>query len=714
VVVTARKREERLRDIPIAASVLDAELLEKRGVIMETGGIVSASPGARFNDLTFTVLSEVSLRGSGTARGTNAETGVGLYANGVYVGGGLQFARNYTRLDFFDLERAEVLRGTLGALYGRNAVGGAVNLIAQQPEFERYGRMMLDYGADIDKKLVHAIGNANLNDHLAFRVSAEYIDQDEGLYHNTTLDRYVDEMHDWLVRGQMRYQNGALDVNLLGQSMDQHIGGGQATLVQPAGTGCPATATQVCYLQDYEQVRYQYPHDSLDDVVQDVEQGVLTVTYEFSGAILSSVSSYRRRFTRFFSDADLMDAATLAQLRAGGIVTGGANMRTDRYQDLEDTTKTIYQDLHLTSRGSGPLTWMIGTEYVDIDGLYTPIQVTAPPAGAGTTSTLDYQSWAGYGSLGYDVTERVNLSGEIRYTKDEKDFDTFGFNVPSNVVTAPLRVLTFSNSNVSYNAVASLKVNPQWLAYAKFGTGYRAGGFNTAVDPPPPAMPPRPVQPTFDNEESETFEIGVKGDVTRSFYTTLSAYWTTVDGPLTQVDNGCFLGNPVCSARPANYAVNGGEAEIWGVEVEGTLRVELGSSSTVLRVAGSRQNGEFKGGAYDGFTVPQTPDWLATANLDVNVPLGSVVSAFIFNLNYRGQWGGFEGVAVGTEPPVEMSDFQVIDVRAGLRFGREGNSELAVYGSNVTDDQFTLLEAATSVRWSRPRTWGIQFRQRWD
>lgn len=98
----------------------------------------------QFNNTGAPSTSELSIRGSGTARATSADSGLGLYRNGVFIAGGIQFGRNFFRADLFDLERVEMLRGTQGALYGRNAVGGAINMIFARPQFVESGRLDLE------------------------------------------------------------------------------------------------------------------------------------------------------------------------------------------------------------------------------------------------------------------------------------------------------------------------------------------------------------------------------------------------------------------------------------------------------------------------------------------------------------------------------------------------------------------------------------------
>ncbi len=96
-------------------------------------------PGVRFNDLQSPNLSEVSIRGSGTERATGADFGVGLFVNGAYVGSSILGGRNFKTVDFFDLERIEVLEGPQSALYGRNAEYGVVNIVSARPKFDTSG-----------------------------------------------------------------------------------------------------------------------------------------------------------------------------------------------------------------------------------------------------------------------------------------------------------------------------------------------------------------------------------------------------------------------------------------------------------------------------------------------------------------------------------------------------------------------------------------------
>src|SRR5882757_6889834 len=117
IVVTARRRDEKLSDVPTAVSVIDAQSLSDRGGATDTRELLADQPSVRFNNLNSTITSEISIRASSTARATNGDPSVGLYRDGAYIAGGGIGGRNFTRIDLLDIGRVEVLRGTQGALY---------------------------------------------------------------------------------------------------------------------------------------------------------------------------------------------------------------------------------------------------------------------------------------------------------------------------------------------------------------------------------------------------------------------------------------------------------------------------------------------------------------------------------------------------------------------------------------------------------------------
>src|ERR1700761_6422315 len=164
LVVTATKREESLRDIPMTVSAVTANQLQATGPVESTGDLLRTIPGVRFNNLQAPNLSEISIRGSGTERATGADSGVGLFVNGAYAGSSTLGGRSFKNIDFFDLDRVEVLEGPQSALYGRNAEFGVVNVVLAKPKFENSGQINETYTDKLDQNLLTAVGNYAVND----------------------------------------------------------------------------------------------------------------------------------------------------------------------------------------------------------------------------------------------------------------------------------------------------------------------------------------------------------------------------------------------------------------------------------------------------------------------------------------------------------------------------------------------------------------------
>ncbi len=181
IVVTARRREESIRDVPGTISAVTADQLESKGPIAGSGDLLNTVPGVRFNDVASENLAEVSIRGSGTQRATGADSGVGLFVNGAYAGSSTLGGRNFKALDYFDLERVEVLEGPQGALYGRNSEFGVVNIILAKPKFENSGYVRDMWTFDLDQNRVAGVVNQVVSDQVAVRFGAEHYDQIAGL-----------------------------------------------------------------------------------------------------------------------------------------------------------------------------------------------------------------------------------------------------------------------------------------------------------------------------------------------------------------------------------------------------------------------------------------------------------------------------------------------------------------------------------------------------
>lgn len=706
VVVTARRREERLSDVPVAAAVLTDQTLADRGGVSSALELLSGQAGVRFFNTTSQVNSEVSIRASPTARATSADPSVGLYRDGAYIGGGAVGGRSYNRNDLFDIGRVEILRGTQGALYGRNAVGGAINIIAQEPVFANTGFVDVKYGVENESPQVQAVANLVVNENIAVRVGADYIDQQGGFFYNPQNDVYFDRQNTLGVRGQIRYRNDDTDVTFLAERLEGDIPAITFRLVIPPQPAFPRGVTQP---------EYEYDWSLAPSATLDFSAATLRFQREFGSATLSSTTAWRERKSSYQFDADAVNPVSLAADRAAGLVLIPIDPGQDSF--VQDTSNIFNQNIHLTGLAAQDrLAWLLGAEYYQLESdSFSALRRTPTPLnpsiGQRSPVLLEYKSWAVFGSLGYDLTEAFNLSVEARYTSDEKTMEARRFDAGTG---APVGGAQFSfdaetsPDNVSYNVIASYDLTEDLLAYAKVGSSYRSGGFNTNL-----GVPQQPVQvpAAYDDETSDAIEIGLKGDLGRHFNFGLAAYRNQTENLIVQTDNGCFLGHPACPTLAVSFLTNAGEAESSGVELETSTRVDLAGGVLRLRVNVSAQDGEVTSGVYEGEPLAQVPDWIYGADLNWSRPVFGD-SQFRVNLNYNGQRGGLqELVRPGTATPnFDLPDIDILNARLALQIG---DIEYAVFGTNVTDNKFTIFASPTSQRLNEPRNYGFQIRYRW-
>lgn len=142
VTVTAQRREQKLQDVPVAVTAFNAQQLEARGIenILDLN---SLSPGLQISQTAATsTISQIFIRGIGEINPAIFwDTGVGIYLDGVYIG-----KSQGSVFDAVDLERVEVLRGPQGTLYGRNTIGGAINLVTRKPSGQFNGQAQVEVG----------------------------------------------------------------------------------------------------------------------------------------------------------------------------------------------------------------------------------------------------------------------------------------------------------------------------------------------------------------------------------------------------------------------------------------------------------------------------------------------------------------------------------------------------------------------------------------
>jgi iron complex outermembrane receptor protein len=709
LLVTARKREERLRDVPVAATALSAEDIRDQGGLLNAQALLSNSPGVNFANTANALTSDVSIRGSGTSRATNAEAGVGLFRNGAFIGGGNVAGRTFSGIDLFDVQRVEVLRGVQGGLGGRNASGGSINVVTARPTDKFEGYVLGSIGIH-EKREIEAVLNVPINEYFSTRFSVDYGKKPKGFYHLYVIDEYADATEREFFRGQLNFKNGPFSANLMVERANERVPGLIYQLVTFANANFP---------QGYFTDKYDTPWNSPSQGKQRLSDLEFTTTTELGWATLSTIVNLRDRRGQNQYDRDALSRQFFDVLSAmpGRVSAAGLNtIRAADYNqggDQIDHARISYYDAHLVGAANG-VDWLVGGEWYLLNDTTSNILAKSPtPAsnnfGTITRGKLRFSSYAVYGSLGYDLTEQVNLSGDLRYTNDNKDFLSrqFLFVTDTPVTTPALNPTASSNDdNISYTATISYKPTSLMLFYAKVGSAYRAGGFNGNLgDPRQPIAPP----PSFDNETVTAYEVGFKGNLAPNVYVTAAAYSNRYKNLVIQGDNGCRANNPACPVQATSFAFNAGPARLWGVEVEATARARVAGGNLRVTVGGSRQGGHVTGGIYDGFKQPQQPKWTETFTVNYRRDLAEDLSGYI-NVNGSARQGGVQEANQTTL----LHDYVLFNVRAGVTWKQY---DLTGFVNNAGQESYLVFHAPSATgdvrRYNLPRTWGVQLRYAW-
>ncbi|HVK79410.1 MAG TPA: TonB-dependent receptor, partial [Verrucomicrobiae bacterium] len=526
ITVVARRRAESLDAVPSSADVVTAQTLEDAAV--ENGkdlsrlvaGVQVLDNGTGLND-------EMIIRGEGGTRQNNIEPGAGLYRNGVFIAGGNVGGRNFVGLDFFDVEQVEILRGPQGAYFGRNAIGGAINVISARPSGEHSLDLRVDYGSQ-ERAGLEAVANTSIGD-LELRFGGFYAEQNDGWYTSTRTGRVLDYSErsgvrlsaevepspNWRFYGVVEY--GAEDAPAP-QVFEYALAMNDPPYNDPGPTG-------------YSVDRFEKPLDLDPRMTRDTFNTLFQAEWDMGFAELVSITGFRERNATSDTDADFNAASAVA--RALTATSYG-----------EETFQRIVQDTRLQSDGDG-FRWMIGVEYNKVDSDFaqnlTPIVPTSLPAGcAGGVCTLpvaqatarsvyrdvrsdiDDTSWAAYGSVSWDIASNLELSFDLRYTRDEKNFvslETRRLDNPATPANEQVQLLIDETRefevftpgvSVNYSLANGGSI------YGRLATGYRGGGFNNDPGEPNDGVSDIALPRSFEPEYVTSFELGTRGRLARA------------------------------------------------------------------------------------------------------------------------------------------------------------------------------------------------------
>ncbi len=474
IVVTAQKRAQDVQDVPLAITAFSSESLRLKGIDSPESLQIS-TPALTVGENLAGAGAQVTIRGIGAeALPPGGDPGVPLHINGHYTQ-----SSAYVLRDFLDVERVEVLRGPQGTLYGRNAIGGNINIITKRPTEEVEGMVSIALG-NYEKRLAQAVLSGPLTDSLRGRlaISDEVRDgyvEDVGLDTDRAISDYTS------VRGSLEF-----DVT---ESIEVF---GSAYYFDDKGNSLFVDA-----LTTDPENPFLVSHNSPTETLDTAFGGSIDVTIDLGAMEIVSLSAFDESERDAVLDLDGTDT-----IRSHGA--------------WFNAFKTFSQELRLVSTGDQKLDWVLGAFYYNessdlaIDGLLDIPIFSSLPGMPRTRLLAQYnvksESLAAFAHLVYDLSDQFELVGGLRYSYDKKIYDFFGQNLTPEGLTAPvipaipvdLKEDTWDQ--LTWRLGVNYHISDDHMLYVSWSRGYKAGGFS--ID--------GRVQGGFDPESVLAYEGGLK------------------------------------------------------------------------------------------------------------------------------------------------------------------------------------------------------------
>lgn len=664
VEVTAQRRLEPLQDIPAAVNSLSAKQIESRG-ITSTADFVAAIPNMSF-DASYTHLNSfVVLRG--VTQLNNADSPVAIVVDGVPQNNQKQF-----RMNLVDIERIEVLKGPQGALYGRNALGGAVNIVTKAPSdrLEGFAGVSLANGKDVTLNggISGPIGDSGTT----FRLTAQNR-HSGGLIQNDYLDRKIDGIdHDSLVRGRLSFHPStdlSVDIQAGWNDFradaihDSIVPGGDVTKVVNPATNM-----------------FGKSYGSVADISAKVDWTTRKGT-------LTSITAYTELKESNRGDVDFSNPRDLPN----GFLDLG--FQAGQGQDLR--VRMTSQELRFTSPDTDPIRYIAGVYalrthrdittrvFVDVDGSLGQydnpalVFVDQPESNRNTATAL-------FGQVDVDLSKQTTVSAALRYDRDAR--------TQTNLLTGDQRELT--SSKTQPKLTLSHKLSADSMAYASVSTGFRSGGLNT------------PSQPDFRPETLTNYEVGTKN--------TLLGGAMVVNLALFEAHSKDFQYFYVEAASGSQILANIDKVRIRGLDFDmrwratrqWTVDAGLGVTDSIIRANAALPDTV-------GKHTPKSTPLKATIGAQYDWQFGAGTMMVRGDLEHRSKryW---EPDNLATQPAIDLVNLRAAYTAAGDRW------TVALWCKNLTNE--ASYTDVNSPRWSglpytiawraEPRTFGVDAKLR--
>jgi iron complex outermembrane receptor protein len=724
IIVTARRRDEKLQDVPVVISAFNRQQLEA----FAAGGfedIAALTPGLIIDEGGGAGQGSISLRGVTTGvLNTSSDQAISINIDGVQLSNA-----DALRFGQFDMEQLEVLKGPQALFFGKNSPGGILTVRTSDPTRQVFSAVSGSYESSSHEKVGQATLSGPITTTLAGRLFLRLSDED-GQVRNAApgvADKRGQRLRDQFARLTLTWRpTDALDTRFklsYGNSK-----GGNQNIEQRFG--CAATGAVSGPVDDCQ--------FNKTVVKADPDPRLATVHPTFTATPSGRV---RPLLTSLEANYRLSENLKLSS------ITGYSDIRVQNYGNLlpvvaplfvggsDQTTRSLSEEVRLTSQFSGPLNFMVGA-FID-DRLFktdSALLVPAPPflpAGSrllfANVQQIDSTAKSAFGQMTWGVSETVELSGGARYTEETRELSgvgslsPFGFGVlfPGSFTRPvdPTGAFKASPSKISYSDLspeATIRWRPSssFMAFAAYKQGFMSGGFNTSVSGNA-TQATRPSDQTYRPETVEGYEVGIKSTPMPGLRLNLSVFNYVYDD--IQLSTFDFSSTSITTR-----VVNASRARTQGFEVETVWAPQTVSGLTFTgnlayndaayisdyfdKCNGMQLAGKLSGCDYlpttngavrvangtgsaqnlNGFTMGRAPKWTGSAGFNYDRKINPQIR---LTLNGIASYSSSYHANQLYDPRALQSAFWIYNASVGLH-AVNNRWSLALVGRNLTDELF--------------------------
>ncbi|MDB5471534.1 MAG: TonB-dependent receptor [Caulobacter sp.] len=684
LVITAQRREEKLMDVPLTVDAASGEKLEAIGVT-QTTELSRMTPGLQFTQNGN--VAQPSIRGVATKNSSPGDSpNVALYVDGVYI------ASQYGGfIDFNNVARVEVLKGPQGTLYGRNATGGAINIVTRNPDdvFEVNGELGI-FSYNGWEGQIYA--NAPIAEGLAANFAASFT-RDDGYIKDIVTGKNLISADNYSFRTKLLWEpTDALSVTLALDYSKHNTSTGYANIPVDGNASAVRTAGAIIGERRGEVALSFIPYAKNRNA-----GAAVTVAYDFQPFTLTSITSARINKNSSLTDNDMSNLPQNS-LRFGG------------------PTHTYTQEFIATSNTDGPIEWLAGVFWISDKAQRKLHKAQSGATTSRTYATAETDAISPYFEVTWHTTEQLSFIGGMRYNYEEKSLRNRSNNTIrlscKNTAPPAAKCAEQDWESTTYRLTARYEIDDELNVYLTNSTGFKSGVYNTtAFDGTP--VDPETITAWAVGMKSSKFGVDITAEVFNYDYKDLQVLRS-----LDPITGTSLLQNA------SNAKISGAEILI-SDRINGNWRYNIGvayldakyedftgASVLVPRSAAACGAAPYPCGNIDtpsdvsGNPLIRAPEWTANASLTYETELWGGEADVTGSLYYTSEFAWDVGNRV------KQPSYTLLRLEASWSPTPDSPWKITLWGDNLTDEEYfanvnTSTSGDTGI-YAAPRRFGAK------